>query len=178
MIIIKNWFPSRLQSNFKQIKLSHVKTILEKLSICSNLDPQTVIGVYIANPRQIAQLSKFKGKRHSTDTLSFPYHNPSNCELQVDEGEAGESEDRWCLGEIVLCPERIIRGRSGNLAQNIRLREVIVHSFVHLLGYDHNTLPEYRQMRFIEKSLLNQLSRKLGNELEQQPLPQISTKFG
>ena len=161
MIIIQRWFPSshRLQSNFKQLKLSHVKTILERLSFCSKLDPRTIIGVYIANPRQIAQLSQFKGKRHSTDTLSFPYHNPSTSELQADEGDGEENEDRWCLGEIVLCPERIIKGRSSILAQNIRLREVIVHSFVHLLGYDHHTQSEYRQMRLIERSLLNQLPR-------------------
>ena len=161
MIIIQHWFPSnhRLQSHFKQLKLSCVKPILEKFLIYSKLDPRTTIGVYITTPKQIARLYHFKGKWHSTDTLSFPYHPPSTNELNVVEEEGNDvDESKWCLGEIVLCPERIIKGRRGSVAQNLRLKELLAHSFVHLLGYDHHTLSEYRQMRLIERSLHNQLS--------------------
>jgi probable rRNA maturation factor len=169
MIIIKHWFPSnhRLRCNVKQLKISSIKGVLENLLDFSNLDPKTTIGVYIATARQIAGLSRYKGKRHSTDTLSFPYHDPLTSELQSTEFEQEEDESKWCLGEIILCPERIIRGRITSISQNIRLRTLLIHSFVHLLGYDHQTKSEYLQMRVVERSLLNQLLVIKGHKTEQ-----------
>ena len=119
----------------------------------ANMDPRAFVGGYIATPRQIA-LRNFPRKR-STDTLSFPYHDPLLSESTVDSTTVTESSSSsdWCLGEIIVCPERICKGRRHGLLIRRRLQALLTHGFVHLLGYDHHTREEWLQMRLVEKRL-------------------------
>lgn len=147
---------------------ARIKSHLESLVKAANMDPRTFLGVYIASPRQIA-LRNYP-QRHSTDSLAFPYHDHITSELENTNTENVSNStsitglpdsdglpdglpDDWCLGEIILCPERICKGRRHPLLIRRRLETLLTHGFVHLLGYDHHTVEEWKEMRLIERRL-------------------------
>lgn len=73
---------------------------------------------------------EFRGVDAPTDVLSFP------CDGLDDPGEAGDQPLE--LGDIVICPE--VAFRQSREYGNTYLEEfdlLVVHSFLHLLGYDH-----------------------------------------
>lgn len=139
-------------------KREFIEKHIEGLVKAANMDSQTMIGIYIATPRQIA-LRNYPLK-HSTDSLSFPYHNPlQSSEFETKCSDLNGEDDAWCLGEIVLCPERICTGRRHPLVVRRRLETLLTHGFVHLLGYDHHVKEEWLEMRRIEKILTNKLHK-------------------
>lgn len=63
----------------------------------------------------------------STDVLSFP---------MIEDSPAGFPV--LMLGDIVICPEEVTR-LHPELSQTEGICLMIAHSFLHLLGYDHDT---------------------------------------
>eukprot|EP00281_Chroomonas_sp_CCMP1168_P025918 CAMPEP_0206225688 /NCGR_PEP_ID=MMETSP0047_2-20121206/7682_1 /ASSEMBLY_ACC=CAM_ASM_000192 /TAXON_ID=195065 /ORGANISM="Chroomonas mesostigmatica_cf, Strain CCMP1168" /LENGTH=261 /DNA_ID=CAMNT_0053648707 /DNA_START=38 /DNA_END=823 /DNA_ORIENTATION=- len=69
---------------------------------------------------------KWMGKEYPTDVLSFP--------MDGDEG---------LLGDIVICLGTAKRqAEEGKIELRDELRVLLLHGFLHLLGYDHETGPE------------------------------------
>jgi probable rRNA maturation factor len=70
---------------------------------------------------EIRRLNKqFRGKNKTTDVLSF------------------ESDDPTSLGELAIAPEVISRqAREHGLLVREELGYMVLHGFLHLLGYDH-----------------------------------------
>ncbi|MCC6276566.1 MAG: rRNA maturation RNase YbeY [Oligoflexia bacterium] len=65
--------------------------------------------------------AKFRGKNYPTDVLSFP----------VDTSHEG-------LGEIVLCaPVLVSQARRHELRLEQEVAYMLIHGFMHLLGFDH-----------------------------------------
>lgn len=79
----------------------------------------------------------FRGKDAPTNVLSFP------------DGEGGR------LGDIALGLERVLREAAG---QGKAVREhflhLVVHGCLHLLGYDHETARDAREMESLEVRIL------------------------
>lgn len=62
----------------------------------------------------------FRGKNYATDVLSF------------------QSDDPSVLGELVICPQVISRqAREHGLLVREELGYMVLHGFLHLLGFDH-----------------------------------------
>ena len=70
--------------------------------------------------------------------------------LQPEEKEIGEIfisvpyVQRWCV--------------SNNSALDVRLTELLCHGICHCLGYDHETVEDFRVMRRKELSMLRKLA--------------------
>ncbi len=65
---------------------------------------------------------KYRGKNYATDVLSFGSEDPSQ------------------LGELVICPQVIVRqAKEHGLANRHELGYMVLHGILHLLGYDHET---------------------------------------
>jgi len=82
----------------------------------------------------------------STDVLSFP--------MLDDAGEM--MSPVLMLGDIVICPEEVAR-LHPELSQTEGICLMIAHSFLHLLGYDHDT--EERQAAMWQKQ--DEITRKI-----------------
>lgn len=83
-----------------------------------------------------------------TDVLSFPL---------VDDVENLSAED--LLGDIVLCPLKA-QMQAEEYGHSF-LREMVylsIHSLLHLLGYDHMSEEEKKEMRRIEDDIMNNLN--------------------
>lgn len=94
---------------------------------------------------RIRELNRqFRGKDQPTNVLSFPGPEP------LDEAQF--------LGDIALAYETIAReAREQGKSLEHHCRHMIVHGFLHLLGYDHEESVEAEEMEATEIRILQAL---------------------
>jgi probable rRNA maturation factor len=91
---------------------------------------------------------KYRGKEGPTDILTFPYRDT-----------AKETTD--IAGEIYLCLEKIhYYAEERGISYAEQLKYIIVHGLVHMMGYDHETAQESKEMERVEKKILSLLQEK------------------
>lgn len=74
---------------------------------------------------------EFRGKDYATDVLSFD----------------GMDESSW--GELILCPEVLKKqAKEHRLTYQHELGYMLLHGFLHLLGYDHETSEDEAKKMF------------------------------
>ena len=88
---------------------------------------------------------KFRNKNKTTDVLSFP--NSSIVDLKK------KINTKIYLGDIALSYE-IINRRSKNSNFNMEFDKMWIHGYLHLLGYDHKKVRDYKVMKRIEDKIL------------------------
>ena len=83
---------------------------------------------FISDRRMTELNSLFRGKKLTTDVLSFP-HEPD----QFD-------SDKTNLGDIVISVEQAQKQAVENgLTLEAEIKQLILHGLLHLCGYDHET---------------------------------------
>ena len=125
--------------------------------------PNAGLSVYFCSPEEIRRLnSEYRGEEKTTDVLSFPW---------IEDLELLKTEPAPYLGDLVLslqvCADQAPRfGRDP--ADEVAL--LLVHGFLHLLGYEHDTKQKERAM-WRETDRLLQLAEDLKTPpLEVKPL--------
>ncbi|WP_300768596.1 rRNA maturation RNase YbeY [uncultured Bifidobacterium sp.] len=130
-----------------------------KVSVSSDL---TIIFV---DPEPIAELhQRWMSLEGPTDVMSFP----------MDELRPGEDGriDEGVLGDIVICPwvaaQQALAAGHGTMEEMLLL---CIHGILHLLGYDHGTPEEERQMFGLQRQLLLTFFAARSSSIEQAVLP-------
>ena len=96
------------------------------------------ISLTFVNPEEIRKLNHdYRNIDEATDVLSFPLIDFENHEENFMPVLA--------LGDIVICPEEVSR-LHPELEKNEAIYLMIAHSFLHLLGYDHDTEEKQKLM--------------------------------
>ncbi len=117
---------------FKLVVRRAVKATLEYLDIESD----TEVSVTFCDNEYIKSLNKqYRNKDSATDVLSFPIYDFDSEEIPEDEP--------LMLGDIVISIERA--KEQAKEIGNTFLEEIaflVVHSMLHILGYDHERSPE------------------------------------
>lgn len=122
------------------------------------------VNVLITNLEGIREYNNdYRGIDSPTDVLSFPavdYPAPADFSIAASDvssyfnPETGE----LMLGDIILCHDRIVS--QAEEFGHSQLREftfLIVHSMLHLMGYDHMTPDEEREMFAHQNDIMNEL---------------------
>ncbi len=101
-----------------------------------------------------------------TDVLSFPmltYEQPADFSDQALESqdsfhpESGE----LMLGDIVICVPRMKeQAEEYGHGEKREFAFLVVHSMLHLFGYDHMTEEEAKEMEALQESILNKCNIK------------------
>ncbi|WP_157017649.1 rRNA maturation RNase YbeY [Mesorhizobium xinjiangense] len=113
------------------------------------IDRPVELGVLFADDAQIRALNaEWRGKDKATNVLSFPAF-PST----------GQGEVPPMLGDIVLASETV-RNEADLEGKPLdhHLTHLIVHGFLHLVGYDHENDAEAETMEEAERSILAALA--------------------
>ena len=144
-----------------------IKVNLEKLK----KDARTVLGllnyhdfvlnIFLTTNKTIrAYNKKFRDIDKPTDILSFPFY-PN---LKPGEHIVPTVQDDKNLGDIIISLE-YVQKNAKKLKTTIddRLQALLVHGICHLIGYDHKTEEEYKQMQEKERWLLKHLKSQ-GNK--------------
>ena len=127
----------------KEEILKLVNLVLEKTGSESFENKQ--INIKYASEEEIQFLNeKFYKKKGITNVLAFTNH------LKFPDEEAN------LIGEIALCIKQIEReARVYKKAIETRLKHMIVHGVLHLLGFDHEEKKDQLEMEKLESDIIS-----------------------
>ncbi len=103
------------------------------------------LSVLLCDDKTIARLNgRWRGQEKPTNVLSFP---------ALVQGAA--RDEKIPLGDIAIAYETVAREaeESGKTVSN-HLSHLVVHGFLHLLGYDHHMDDEAERMECLERDIL------------------------
>jgi probable rRNA maturation factor len=110
----------------------------------AEIAPGSEVSVVLSNDDAIRDLNRsHRGIDKPTNVLSFPQDDPDS--------------DRYgpLLGDIVVAFETVDREAvDGGLPLRHHLTHMIVHGFLHLVGYDHQDDDEAEEMERLETAIL------------------------
>ena len=126
------------------------------------VDMPCEVSALITDDRRLRELNcEFRGIDKPTDVLSFPMLEFSPPGWATPGDEAVDRETGLLpLGEIIISAERIDRqAREYGQTRERETAYIVVHSVLHLLGYDHiDEAEEKKRMRGREKEILEHIS--------------------
>ena len=97
--------------------------------------------VLLTNNKQMKHFNfKFRKKNKTTDVLSFPIKIKDN--------------KKTYLGDIAISYE-IVKERSKETNFSLEFDKMWIHGYLHLIGYDHKELIDFKKMHRREKLILN-----------------------
>ena len=122
----------------------YIKKKIKKLSRIKTLKKKNFqFTLLLTNKTIIKKLNKkFRKKNKETDVLSFPIKSHFNKNYR---------------GDIAICYE-IINLRSKKTNFNIEFDKMWIHGLLHLLGYNHAKLKDYKRMYKREQDILNRVN--------------------
>jgi probable rRNA maturation factor len=105
------------------------------------------ISLVLADDDQIRALNwRWRQIDASTNVLAFPAVQP-------------KADLMPCLGDIVIAHETVAREAEAEVKPfDHHLSHLIVHGFLHLIGYDHDTAEQAEQMEAMERTALARLA--------------------
>ena len=141
------------------------KGVFEKIFIISEnflkkdmLGKKLYLSILLTNDIEMIKINKkSRNKAHTTNVLAFPYLNFINKNNLKHEF----LNEPIILGDIVISLDRITE--EAKIAEKKVLDHfihILIHGFLHLLGFDHKTEGQARKMENIETKILNHLGIK------------------
>lgn len=161
-----------LYTENRQDKLEVTEDFIERLSdVCDfalkeeGVECQYQISLLFVDNEEIREINnETRNIDRATDVLSFPMLDFEDKKvfnemyLNYDFDETFKDGDELILGDMVLSLERALE-QSEEFGHSYE-REVsylVVHSILHLLGYDHMEEDDKKRMRKREEEILNKL---------------------
>lgn len=115
------------------------------------------VGIKFVDGKEIQQLNKeFRNVDKVTDVLSFPmFEIKAGQKIEKVLSKLDVLESEIYLGDIVICKDKVFsQAKEFGISKKKELYYLAVHSFLHLLGYDHQTPAQEKKMYgFAEKIL-------------------------
>ena len=127
----------------KKISLINKKNKLYKRNIL-------ICSLLLAGTSDIKKLNKkFRNKSKSTDVLSFPSEKKFSIKKNT------------YLGDIVVSYEFMNKPKAlSKLEFRNNVAKVFIHSFLHLLGYDHIKMKDFKKMLVEEEKIYKLVKSK------------------
>ncbi len=136
---------------------SIISKVLDKCFEIEHLPKdKLLVSVTLTNPENIKNINnEYRKIDKSTDVLSFPM-------FEKDEIEKMVKEQNWeytdILGDMVISIEQVEnQAKEFGHSFERELSYMVVHSFYHLMGYDHIKEEDKEKMRPKEEYVLNEL---------------------
>mgnify|MGYP000259346338 CR=1 FL=1 len=108
--------------------------------------------VLLSNNKSIKRLNKkFRNKNKSTDVLSFPAEKNINIKKSP------------YIGDIIISYEFVNKPKTlGALEFKKKITKIFIHGFLHLLGYDHIKLKDFKEMLIEEEKIFQTIETKIA----------------
>ncbi len=149
----------RVKKTYKQIAEF---VALETLRLMHQPDG-VEIAITFVNEKQIKQINNdFRNINKVTDVLSFPSTNLKAGEIFDLNSEEALLLKNECglvhFGDIALCTKKMtMQAKEFNNTPIAELKKLIIHSMLHLMGYDHIKDEDYIIMNEKERFLDEQI---------------------
>jgi len=121
---------------------NYIKKKLNKLSKISPFGKnKQEFSILLTNNKKMKSLNfKFRKKKKPTDVLSFPLKNII--------------KKNFYIGDIAISFE-MVNKRSKKSNFHIEFDKMWIHGYLHLIGYDHKKLRDFKKMTKKENLVLN-----------------------
>jgi probable rRNA maturation factor len=108
--------------------------------------------ILLSNNKNIKKLNKkFRNKNKSTDVLSFPSEKKFNIKKSS------------YIGDIVVSYEFVNKPKVLSPLQfKSKVAKIFIHGFLHLLGYDHIILKDFKEMLTEEEKIYKTIETKIA----------------
>lgn len=149
-ILELNYLDLEENKNYEKI----IKKVLQKCFEEENLqDKKLYVNVVLTNDENIRNINReHRQIDKPTDVLSFPMY-------EKEELENLKLENEDILGDMVISIERVEeQAKEYGHSFERELAYMVVHSFYHLLGYDHIKEEDKIKMRPKEENILQKLN--------------------
>jgi len=146
-VLLRNEFWSQLP----RVNEALVRRTAERLLVLTGM-PDAELSLLLADDKQIAELnSSWRRKNGPTNVLAFSLTEGPDSAMALN-----------MLGDIVISVEIAAReAEKAGLSLHSHLQELLVHGFLHLIGYDHEKSgSEAVRMHNKERELLQELTKK------------------
>ena len=134
---------------------NEIKSIVKKAisEVLKEMDfkKKYYLSILLTNNNRIKRINnKYRKINKSTNVLSFP---------QNDERFITKKTSKIILGDIVISLEKIIKESKLQKKQSSdHLTHMVIHSILHLIGFNHEKLKDFEIMKKKEISVLSKLS--------------------
>jgi len=144
-------FRNEFWSQLPRVNEALVRRTAERLLVLTGM-PDAELSLLLADDKQIAELnSSWRRKNGPTNVLAFSLTEGPDSAMALN-----------MLGDIVISVEIAAReAEKAGLSLHSHLQELLVHGFLHLIGYDHERSgSEAVRMHNKERELLQELTKK------------------
>lgn len=151
-ILELNYLDVEEKEEYKEL----IGKVLQKCFNEENLENKKLyVNVVLTDSKNIKNINKeHRGIDKETDVLSFPMY-------EKNELENIHLENEDILGDMVISIEKVQeQAQEYGHSFERELAYMIVHSFYHLLGYDHIKETDKKEMREKEEFILGKLNIK------------------
>ena len=116
------------------------------------LNKKVTFTLLLSNNKNIKKLNKvFRKKNKSTDILSFPLDKKIKIKKNT------------YLGDIIISYNYLDKPRSQDLKSfKEKVAKILIHGFLHLLGFDHKNNKDYSKMLKEENILFKSVQSKIN----------------
>ena len=107
--------------------------------------------ILLSNNKNIKKLNKkFRNKNKATDVLSFPSEKKINIIKSA------------YIGDIVISYDFMNKPKALSASEfKNKVAKIFIHGFLHLLGYDHVKLKDFKDMLSKEKKIYKTIETKI-----------------
>ena len=115
------------------------------------IEKKVSLTVLLSNNKNIKKLNKkFRNKNKTTDVLSFPFEKKINIKKSP------------YIGDIVISYEFMNKPKTLSVLEfKYKVIKIFIHGFLHLLGYDHIKLKDFKKMLIEEEKIFKTIKTKL-----------------
>ena len=134
-----------------------ISKVIEECFKAENLlGSELYVSITLTIPEKIRELNKkYRNLDKETDVLSFPMFEKEEIDNKI-KNKNFENVD--ILGDMVISIPRVQeQAEEYGHSFERELSYMVVHSFYHLMGYDHIKEEDKTEMRIKEEQILNQL---------------------
>lgn len=144
-----------IDENIENEKIIY-KVIKKCFEIEDLLNSNLYVNIILTTPENIRKFNKqYRNIDKETDVLSFPMFEKEELE------KAKLSKNIDVLGDMIISIDRVLdQAKEYGHSFERELAYMVVHSFYHLLGYDHIVEEDKKIMREKEERVLNILEIK------------------
>ena len=107
--------------------------------------------ILLSNNKNIKKLNKkFRNKNKATDVLSFPSEKKINIKKSP------------YIGDIIISYDFMNKPKALSILEfKNKVTKIFIHGFLHLLGYDHIKLKDFKVMLIEEKMIYQTIKKRL-----------------
>ena len=135
------------------------KVIEECFNVENLCDSKLYVNIILTTPEHIRKYNKqYRNIDKPTDVLSFPMFEKEEIESKI---QNKDFENIDILGDMIISiPQVELQAKEYEHSFERELGYMVVHSFYHLMGYDHIKEEDKKVMRPKEETVLNNLNIK------------------